>query len=594
MIRLAPSGVVASPAATRAGGQAGGQALSRFAAPEHRLRFWLALWAAAIAAEFAVLAPVVFGDEPAPGFRIVFRLIGGTFAACGLIAWHRRPDSRSGPLMIATGFGLFIEPLFGQFDSPTLQTVGEMFEDVWGIFIIALLLTILTAGRLQSTVDRVLVGAFVLQLYIELARHLFLEQDGNFLLVHADARVADTINTANLWLTSVSCLAVAVAIGTRWKVASPPRRRALLPSVAGISCLLLFAVVQQSQPRAMQWLAVCSLLSVPLAFLVGLLRSRLARGGLAELFRDLNTMPGAALQAALAKTLGDPALVVAYRLPGSLGYADSDGRAVLVPPVAHDRASAAIGRGGREVAALVYDASLDDDPELVEAVCAAAGIALENEHLHEESRARLTEIQASRERIVAAGDAERRRLERDLHDGAQQRLVAIALQLSLVKGRIQSDPATAEQLVVAAGDELALSLAELRELARGIHPAVLNHGLAAALDSLAARSTVATTVSYEATGPLPEPVQLAAYFVASEALANVAKYAQATSVKLRVSHVGPHAVIEIADDGVGGADEAGGSGLRGLADRVEALDGRLRVVSPSGAGTVVTAELPCG
>jgi signal transduction histidine kinase len=594
MIRLAPSGVVASPAATRAGGQAGGQALSRFAAPEHRLRFWLALWAAAIAAEFAVLAPVVFGDEPAPGFRIVFRLIGGTFAACGLIAWHRRPDSRSGPLMIATGFGLFIEPLFGQFDSPTLQTVGEMFEDVWGIFIIALLLTILTAGRLQSTVDRVLVGAFVLQLYIELARHLFLEQDGNFLLVHADARVADTINTANLWLTSVSCLAVAVAIGTRWKVASPPRRRALLPSVAGISCLLLFAVVQQSQPRAMQWLAVCSLLSVPLAFLVGLLRSRLARGGLAELFRDLNTMPGAALQAALAKTLGDPALVVAYRLPGSLGYADSDGRAVLVPPVAHDRASAPIGRGGREVAALVSDASLDDDPELVEAVCAAAGIALENEHLHEESRARLTEIQASRERIVAAGDAERRRLERDLHDGAQQRLVAIALQLSLVKGRIQSDPATAEQLVVAAGDELALSLAELRELARGIHPAVLNHGLAAALDSLAARSTVATTVSYEATGPLPEPVQLAAYFVASEALANVAKYAHATSVTMRVWRTGQVATIEIADDGVGGADGADGSGLRGLADRVEALQGSLRVCSPAGAGTTVTAELPCG
>jgi signal transduction histidine kinase len=305
-------------------------------------------------------------------------------------------------------------------------------------------------------------------------------------------------------------------------------------------------------------------------------------------------MPGAALQAALAKTLGDPALVVAYRLPGSLGYADSDGRAVLVPPVAHDRASAAIGRGGREVAALVYDASLDDDPELVEAVCAAAGIALENEHLHEESRARLTEIQASRERIVAAGDAERRRLERDLHDGAQQRLVAIALQLSLVKGRIQSDPATAEQLVVAAGDELALSLAELRELARGIHPAVLNHGLAAALDSLAARSTVATTVSYEATDPLPEPVQLAAYFVASEALANVAKYAHATSVTMRVWRTGQVATIEIADDGVGGADGADGSGLRGLADRVEALQGSLRVCSPAGAGTTVTAELPCG
>jgi signal transduction histidine kinase len=593
MIRLGPWEVVASPATMRSDAHPGGQALSRFAAPEHRLRFWLALWAAVIAAELVVLAPAIFGDEPAPGFRIAFRLIGGSFAACGLIAWHRRPDSRSGPLMIATGFGLFIEPLFGQFDSPTLQTVGEMFEDVWGIFIIAVLLTILTAGRLRSTVDRVLVGAFVLQLYIELGRHVFLEQDGNFLLVHADAGIADTINTVNLWLTSVSCLAVAVVIGTRWKAASRPRRRALLPSVAGISCLLLFAVVQQSQPRALQWLAVVSLLSVPLAFLIGLLRSRLARGGLADLFRDLNTMRGPALQAALAKTLGDPALVVAYRLPESLGYADADGRPVLVPPVAQDRATAAIERDGQQVAALVYDASLDDDPELVEAVCAAAGIALENENLHAEARTRLAEVQASRERIVAAGDAERRRLERNLHDGAQQRLVSIALQLSLLKGRIQSDPATAEKLVVTAGDELALSLAELRELARGIHPAVLNHGLAAALDSLAARSTVATTVSYEATGPLPGPVELAAYFVASEALANVAKYAQATSVTMRVWRTGRVASIEIADDGCGGADDTGGSGLRGLADRVEALEGTLRVSSPAGAGTVVTAELPC-
>jgi signal transduction histidine kinase len=594
MIRLAPWEVVASPATMGSDGHTGGQALSRFAAPEHRLRFWLALWAAVIAAELVVLAPAIFGDEPAPGFRIAFRLIGGSFAACGLIAWHRRPDSRSGPLMIATGFGLFIEPLFGQFDSPTLQTVGEMFEDVWGIFIIALLLTILTAGRLRSTVDRVLVGAFVLQLFIELGRHVFLEQDGNFLLVHADAGIADTINMVNLWLTSISCLAVAVVIGTRWKAASRPRRRALLPSVAGISCLLLFAVVQQSQPRALQWLAVVSLLSVPLAFLIGLLRSRLARGGLADLFRDLNTMRGPALQAALAKTLGDPALVVAYRLPESLGYADADGRPVLVPPVADDRATVPIERNGQQVAALVYDASLDDDPELVEAVCAAAGIALENENLHAEARTRLAEVQASRERIVAAGDAERRRLERNLHDGAQQRLVSIALQLSLLKGRIQSDPATAEKLVVTAGDELALSLAELRELARGIHPAVLEHGLAAALDSLASRATVPTKVLYETTEPFPPPVELAAYFVASEALANVAKYAHATTVSMRVWRTGQTASIEIADDGCGGADDATGSGLRGLADRVEALEGTLRVSSPAGAGTVVTAEMPCG
>ena len=200
---------------------------------------------------------------------------------------------------------------------------------------------------------------------------------------------------------------------------------------------------------------------------------------------------------------------------------------MLVPPVAADRSAAIVESDGTELAALVYDASLDDDPELVEAVRAAAGIALENEHLHAEAQSRLAEVQASRERIVAASDAERRRLERNLHDGAQQRLVALSLQLRLLQGRVGDDP-SAQALVSTASSELAESLAELRELARGIHPAVLDHGLAAALDSLAARSPVPTAVSFDAGESLPEPVELAAYFVASEALANVAKYAQAT------------------------------------------------------------------
>ena len=241
---------------------------------------------------------------------------------------------------------------------------------------------------------------------------------------------------------------------------------------------------------------------------------------------------------------------------------------------------------------LVHDASLDDDPELVEAVCAAAAIAIENAQLLVESQARLTELRASRERIVAAGDAERRRLERNLHDGAQQRLVAIAMQLRLLRNRVGDDPA-AEELVAAASEELARSLDELRELARGLHPAVLEHGLAAALQSLATRAPVATTVNYEPAGRLPEPVELAAYFVASEALANVAKYAHATSASVRVWQLGGNAAIEIADDGIGGADDTRGSGLRGLADRVEALDGRLRVTSRPGHGTTIVAELPC-
>ena len=199
---------------------------------------------------------------------------------------------------------------------------------------------------------------------------------------------------------------------------------------------------------------------------------------------------------------------------------------------------------------------------------------------------------ASRERIVAAGDAERRRLERNLHDGAQQRLVALAMQLRLIQADIRSDPAAAEARVTSASDELAESLGELRELARGLHPAVLEYGLVAALESLAVRSPVPTAVSWDVTDRLPQNVELAAYFVACESLANVAKYAQASTASVRLSRTDRSLFVEIADDGVGGADAAAGSGLRGLADRVEALGGHLLVTSPAGAGTVVTADLP--
>ena len=229
----------------------------------------------------------------------------------------------------------------------------------------------------------------------------------------------------------------------------------------------------------------------------------------------------------------------------------------------------------------------------MEAVRAAATLALSNEQLLAESEARLAEVQASRQRIVAAGDAERRRLERDLHDGAQQRLVALALQLRMIRSDIRRDPAQAEQMVTTASEELAHSLQELRELARGIHPATLDQGLVSALESLATRSTVATAVTCDGPEHVPKPVELAVYFVACEALANVGKYAQATTASLHLSRTPGGVAIEIADDGVGGADATRGSGLHGLVDRVEALNGHLRVTSPPGAGTVITAELPC-
>jgi signal transduction histidine kinase len=215
-------------------------------------------------------------------------------------------------------------------------------------------------------------------------------------------------------------------------------------------------------------------------------------------------------------------------------------------------------------------------------------------HLDEELRARLDELRASRARIVEAGDAERRRLERDLHDGAQARLVGLALLLRTARTRAGSDPDLAG-LLDRAQEELQTSLAELRELARGIHPAVLtDRGLAPALKALAARTPVPVTLEGDAEERLPGPVESAAYFVVSEALTNVAKYAQATRATVALRQVDGRLTVDVADDGVGGASATRGSGLRGLADRLSALDGTLSVESPAGRGTRLRAEIPCG
>jgi PAS domain S-box-containing protein len=212
-----------------------------------------------------------------------------------------------------------------------------------------------------------------------------------------------------------------------------------------------------------------------------------------------------------------------------------------------------------------------------------------NAELHE----RLEELAASRARIVTAGDVERRRLERNLHDGAQQRLVTLSLALRLALAKLDSDPAAARASLAEACDELAVALDELRELARGLHPAVLSErGLRAAVESVASRAPVPVEIADVSDERLPEPVEAAAYYLIAEALTNVTKYAQASTVRVRVAASDASVVVEVSDDGVGGADPAGGSGLRGLADRVEALGGSLEVVSPAGAGTSLRAEIP--
>jgi signal transduction histidine kinase len=244
---------------------------------------------------------------------------------------------------------------------------------------------------------------------------------------------------------------------------------------------------------------------------------------------------------------------------------------------------------------LLHDPVLEHNAELVQSVCAAAALTLENERLQAELRARLGELRASRTRLVEATDAERRRLERDLHDGTQQRLVSIAMSLGLLEARLPDQPAALRPLVHETREALALALEELRELTQGIQPALLTErGLAAALEDLARRAGLPTHVRLDISERLPEQVESAAYFLVSEALTNAVKHSHASESRVSAATAGGVLAVEVADDGIGGATtEGGGSGLRGLADRVEALEGSLTISSPPGRGTTLRAEIPC-
>jgi signal transduction histidine kinase len=236
---------------------------------------------------------------------------------------------------------------------------------------------------------------------------------------------------------------------------------------------------------------------------------------------------------------------------------------------------------------------VSENPALLDAVASAAGLALENERLLAESRARLDEVQDSRARIIEASVTERRRLERNLHDGAQQRLVTLSLHLRMAQETLHDDPLATETMLAGAGDDLKHALDELRELARGLHPAVLtDRGLAPALESLANRSPFPVTIAGVPADRLPEPVEAALYYVIAESLTNAAKHSGATEGSVELSTTPETVVVDIQDNGSGGASSSSGSGLRGLVDRVEALGGALQLRSPVDGGTIIHAELP--
>ena len=293
----------------------------------------------------------------------------------------------------------------------------------------------------------------------------------------------------------------------------------------------------------------------------------------------------------LAERVGDRTLSIAYWLGDREEFVDELGRPVQLPGPGSGRAWTAVDHDGRRVAAIIHDAELDTTPELVNAAAAAAALALDNERLKADLRARVEDLRISRARIVEAADAARRRLERDLHDGAQQQLVSLALDLRLLRARLKGTDLV--PMVEELSDKLAVALAELRELARGIHPAILtDRGLGPAVQGLADRVPLPVDVDVELEERPAAQIEAAAYFVTAEALTNVARYARASEARVEIRRTGDGVVVVVSDDGVGGADIEGGTGLRGLQDRLAALDGRLSIESPPGEGTRLRAVIP--
>jgi signal transduction histidine kinase len=368
----------------------------------------------------------------------------------------------------------------------------------------------------------------------------------------------------------------------------------LVLGVKGITGLGTATYVGPARTGLLTGIVLC-LLSAPVAVL-GIATVAGIGSTLRSITRALLLAPpttaGGPVREMLAESLGDRTLSIAYWLPDREIFVDDAGHPVELPAAGSRRAWTAVERDGRRVAAIIHAAELDTGPELVQAAAAAAALALDNERLKADLRARVEELRVSRMRIVEAADAARRRLERDLHDGAQQHLVSLALDLRVLKARL-NDP-KADPLIDEIGEKLATGLAELRELARGIHPAVLTQrGLGPALEMLAERMPIPVECRVDVGEErLPPPIEAAAYFVVSEGLTNVSRYSQASRVEVSIRRAGDELAVDVHDDGVGGADMAAGSGLRGLADRIAALDGTLRVHSPPGGGTRLEARIP--
>jgi signal transduction histidine kinase len=478
-------------------------------------------------------------------------LAGWALLGCGVAAWELRRESRTGPVMAWAGVAWFL----GSFSGSLLYIHrGPLVH----------LLLSYPRGRLSSRL-----------------------QIGVVLAAYVDGAVPVIAKNDELTI-ALAAIVVAVALW-RYLSATGAERRACASALAATSAIGLVLALgaaarlaDAGQDPAVLWAYEVAIALSAIGLFADLVWGRWTQAVLTGLVVDLGELSEVGtLRDRLARALGDHSLVVGYWLDDAGAYVDDSGRPVHLPVEGSGRAVTTIEQGGERVAALVHDPAILGDPGLLRSVSAATRVALANVRLQAEARARVIELEASRRRIVEASDSQRLRIERELREGAERRLAAVTELLATCG----SDAAEVK-------NELDVARAELRAFAHGIHPAVLaEKGLPAALADLVERTPV--PIDLEAPeGRLPDAIEIAAYFLCSEGLANVAKYAHASRVRISVKTVGDHLVVEVADDGVGGADPSRGSGLRGLADRVEALGGRFGLESPPGRGTRLVAEIP--
>lgn len=542
---------------------------------------------------------------------VVDSVYGVTTLLAGLAVWLRRPDSRLGPLITVMGVMSFpAEFSYGR-DQALVDLVGFPLQGWNDVGLVALILLFPT-GRLSSRPAAwVLGGVVVSHLGLSLSRLLLrppLDPSTCFCVPNrflpvTDPAAYDAADRVFSIAEAGFAIAALVLVVMRWRDASGPARRTLgWLAAAGAATAAILSFNRLHTRLGAEWIHtgptvrmvidVVSML-IPLAVAVVLVRGRRARVRVADLVVGLSQEGSADPRAELRKALADPSVQLVRWSEQQGSYVDDHGGLVRLPD-GDERAATVLDAGDTRLGALIHDPALLEERELLTSVAAAARMALHNERLADEVRLQLEQVQASRRRLVEVAEAERHRLERDLHDGAQQHLLALTMNARRAQRRAEGDgdPELARQLATLS-DQATTALEQIRALAHGIRPSLLSEsGLGATLRSLAHQFPLPVETDVDIPGRLDDAVEATAYFVATEALTNVLKYAEATRVHLAASTAGGELELVVADDGLGGASGEGGSGLIGLSDRLEALGGTLEVDSPPGAGTRLTARIP--